>query len=640
MGEQNVQQADERRMRAFTRSLIQDIRALERMLSSDIFGEPVRHIGAEQEMFLVDSSMAPAPKSVEILKSLDHPKLLTTELARFNLEANLSPQPFGGSCLRAMHKELDELVELTRKGARMHDAEVLLVGTLPTLRKEDLGLENMTPMPRYAELNRVLRQMRGGSFHVVIKGVDELEMEHDNVMLEACNTSFQIHFQVNPNEFAKLYNVAQAVTAPVLAAAVNSPVLLRNRLWQETRVALFQRSLDTRSFGDHARGHRPRVHFGDKWVKDSVLEIFREDIRRFRVMIAGELDEDPMKVLARGGVPKLSSLRLHGGTIYRWNRACYGISDDGRPHLRIENRVLPSGPTTADEIANAAFFFGLMAAYVEKYPRIDEAMNFDDARGNFFAAARHGLQAQFTWFGGETVTAGELILNRLLPQAREGLAGIDAADRDYYLGIIEERVKRRRTGSMWILESLEALRESGPREMRYRTVTSAMLNRQHTGKPIHEWELASVEEQDEDDWRESIRQVGQFMTTDLFTVRPGDIVDLAANVMDWEHIRHVPVEDEDGHLVGMVSHRALLNLIAKDEPRDDDDDPVLISAIMDPEPVSVNPETSTLDAIQIMREHRVSALPVVQEGRLIGIVTAGDFLAVTERLLKRALSSR
>ncbi|MCB9755655.1 MAG: CBS domain-containing protein [Myxococcales bacterium] len=638
MGEQNVQQADERRMRAFTRALIQDIRALERMLSSDIFGEPVRHIGAEQEMFLVNASMAPAAKSIEILNSLKHPNL-TTELARFNLEANLTPQPFGGSCLSAMQRELDALVKVTRDAAHKHDADVLLVGTLPTLRKADLELNNMTPMPRYAELNRVLRQMRGGSFHVVIKGVDELEMEHDNVMLEACNTSFQIHFQVRPDEFAKLYNVAQAVTAPVLAAAVNSPVLLRHRLWQETRVALFQRSLDTRSFADQARGHRPRVHFGDKWVNESVLEIFREDIRRFRVMIAGELDEDPMKVLARGEVPKLSSLRLHGGTIYRWNRACYGISEDGRPHLRIENRVLPSGPTTVDEIANAAFFFGLMAAYVEKYPRIDEAMNFDDARGNFFAAARHGLQAQFTWFGGEQLTAAELILQRLLPQAREGLAGIDTADRDFYLGIIEERVRRRRTGAQWILESLEALRESGPREMRYRTVTSAMLQRQHTGKPVHEWELASVDEQGDEDWRESIRRVGQFMTTDLFTVRPGDIIDLAANVMDWEHIRHVPVEDEDGQLVGMVSHRALLNLIGKEEPRDRDE-PVLISTIMDPEPVSVSPETSTLDAIKVMREHRVSALPVTQNGRLIGIVTAGDFLSVTERLLQRALSRR
>ncbi|MCA9720730.1 MAG: hypothetical protein KC468_39070, partial [Myxococcales bacterium] len=191
MGEQNVQQADERRMRAFTRALIQDIRALERMLSSDIFGEPVRHIGAEQEMFLVNASMAPAAKSIEILNSLKHPNL-TTELARFNLEANLTPQPFGGSCLSAMQRELDALVKVTRDAAHKHDADVLLVGTLPTLRKADLELNNMTPMPRYAELNRVLRQMRGGSFHVVIKGVDELEMEHDNVMLEACNTSFQI----------------------------------------------------------------------------------------------------------------------------------------------------------------------------------------------------------------------------------------------------------------------------------------------------------------------------------------------------------------------------------------------------------------------------------------------------------------
>ncbi|MCA9690917.1 MAG: CBS domain-containing protein [Myxococcales bacterium] len=639
MGEQNVSQNnDERRLRAFTRALLQDIRALEKMLSTDLFESKVRRIGAEQEMFLVDSGMLPAPVSTKILDALQEP-YLTTELALFNLEANLSPRVFGNTCLSEMHEELDKVVARAREGARMFDSEVLLIGSLPTLRKEDLGLENMTPMPRYYELNRVFREMRGDSFHVIIKGVDELEMSHDNVMLEACNTSFQVHFQVRPSEFAKLYNLAQAVTAPVLAAAVNSPVLLKHRLWQETRVALFQRSLETRSYADQARGQRPRVHFGDQWVKQSVLEIFREDIRRFRVMITGAVDEDPMAVLARGEIPRLSALRLHTGTIYRWNRACYGISDNGQPHLRIENRVLPSGPTTTDEIANAAFFFGLLAAYVEKHPQIEDHMSFDDARGNFFAAARHGLQAQFTWLGGQTFTAGELILEHLLPQAYEGLtiAGIAAADRDRYLGVIEERVRRRRTGAQWILESLSSLGKAQmTREMRYRSITAGALHRQISGAPVHEWALASAADDGEADWRESFRTVGQFMTTDLFTVRPGDIVDLAANVMDWEHIRHVPVEDDDGRLVGMVSHRALLNLIAQgDEP--DDDEPVLISTIMSPTPVTVTPETGTLEAIRLMREHRVSALPVLDEGRLVGIITAGDFMAVAERLLERAL---
>ncbi|MGB1278158.1 MAG: hypothetical protein ACPG77_20595, partial [Nannocystaceae bacterium] len=337
---------DEKQLKAFMRALLADMRALEVMLEQDRFEAGVRRIGAEQEMFLIDSGMNPAPVATDVLGVLNEP-FLTTELARFNLEANLKPRVFGDSCLREMEEELCFYVERTREGARQFGADVLLSGTLPTLSKDDLALTNMTPMPRYHELNQIMCDLRRGAFHVVIKGVDELEMEHDNVMLEACNTSFQIHFQVRPEEFAKLYNLAQLVTAPVLAAAVNSPLLLGQRLWKETRVALFQRSLDTRSFAEHVRGHRPRVHFGDRWVRDSVLEIFREDIARFRLLIAGARDEDPLAVLERGEVPKLSALRLHAGTIYRWNRACYGISD-GLPHLRIENRVLPAGPSIRD----------------------------------------------------------------------------------------------------------------------------------------------------------------------------------------------------------------------------------------------------------------------------------------------------
>lgn len=636
MGEVNIpKQNDKRRLTEFMRALLADMRALEFMLEHDRFEAGIRRIGAEQEMFLVDSGMGPAPLATEILETLNEP-FLTTELARFNLEANLEPRVFGEHCLREMEEELSYCVERTREGARKFGANVLLCGTLPTLSKEDLAISNMTPKPRYHELNRIMCNLRRGAFHVVIKGVDELEMEHDNVMLEACNTSFQIHFQVRPEEFAKLYNLAQAVTAPVLAAAVNSPVLLGQRLWQETRVALFQRSLDTRSFAEHVRGHRPRVHFGDRWVSESVLEIFREDIARFRLLIAGTRDEDPMSVLERGDVPKLSALRLHAGTIYRWNRACYGISD-GKPHLRIENRVLPAGPSIRDEIANAAFFFGLMATYADEHPRIHEEMAFDDAKGNFFAAARHGLQAQFTWLGGKTWTAADLILNDLLPQAREGLkiAGINQKDSDTYLEVIESRVRAQRTGSRWVLSSLASLRETDTtRDLRCRAVASAMLQNQLTGAPVHEWDLASLPDEDSRDWRESFRTVRQFMTTDLLTVRPDDIVDLAVNLMTWEHIRHIPVEDKDGVFKGIISHRELLNVIAKGTRRENED-PLLVEDVMSDPPAVVQPSTPTLEAIALMRKHRTSSLPVLSEGKLVGLITGGDFMEVARRLLER-----
>ncbi len=636
MGEVNIpKQDDKRQLKAFMRALLADVRALEYMLEHDSFEAGIRRIGAEQEMFLVDSGMGPAPRATEILELLDEP-FLTTELARFNLEANLEPRVFGGSCLREMEEELSFAVERTREGARQFGADVLLCGTLPTLTKEDLALENMTPKPRYHELNQIMCNLRRGAFHVLIKGVDELQMEHDNVMLEACNTSFQIHFQVRPEEFAKLYNLAQAVTAPVLAAAVNSPILLGHRLWQETRVALFQRSLDTRSFAEHGRGHRPRVHFGDRWVRKSVLEIFREDIARFRLLLAGTLDEDPMLVLERGEIPKLSALRLHGGTIYRWNRACYGISGD-KPHLRIENRVLPAGPSIRDEIANAAFFFGLMAIYADEHPHIHEEMAFDDAKGNFFAAARHGLQAQFSWLGGKNWTAADLILKDLLPQAYQGLtlAGIDARDRDTYLEVIEARVKAQRTGSRWILSSLAALRETDTTsDLRCRAVASAMLQHQLNGEPVHEWDLASLPDEDSRDWRESFRSVRQFMTTDLLTVRPDDIVDLAVNLMTWEQVRHIPVEDENGVFKGIISHRELLKLIAKGTRRDNEE-PLLVSDVMSDPPATVNPSTPTLEAIALMRKHRASSLPVISDGRLVGLITGGDFMEVARRLLER-----
>ena len=633
MGEQHITESTgEIDIRAFTRALLDDVRALEKLLESGRFETGTRRIGAEQECFLVDGRMRPACVAEQVLEAAQDPRL-TTELAKFNIEANLSPQILGGRCLRAMAEELEEVTQVMREAAWRHGAHLLLAGSLPTLVKEHLVLDNMTPLPRYRELNRVLTRLRGGDFHIVIKGLDELDITHDNVLFEACNTSFQVHFQVGPDEFAKLYNLAQAVTAPVLAAAVNSPVLFKRRLWAETRVALFERSLDTRGAAEHARGHRPRVHFGDRWVKQSVLELFREDIARFRVMLAGQSDEDPMEVIARGGVPALTALRTHNGTVYRWNRACYGITD-GVPHLRIEHRVLPSGPSIVDQIANAAFFFGLMAFHAEEHPRIEEEMDFDDAKTNFFAAARNGLKAQFTWLGGRTYTASELILDNLLPQAREGLAiaKIDQGDIDYYLGVLEDRVRSEQTGAKWVQQSLAAMNQGTP-EVQYRNLTAAMLHNQLDGIPVHQWALAQVEDEPEE-WSDSFKTVGQFMTTDVFTVRPGDIVDLAANVMEWEHIRYVPVEDDDGFLVGMVSLRALLKMLASAR-KHGTTNTLLISSVMTEDPTTVTPRTPTLEALEIMRKNRISCLPVVKEGKLVGLISALDLIDVLVRFMDK-----
>ncbi len=632
MGEHDIHEdlSNENR-RAFTHAMLEDVRALEQMIEGKQFETGVRRIGAEQEMFLLDRGLRPANRSGEMLAKLNNPNF-TPELGQFNLEANLSPQVLEGHCLSAMESELRQLMALAQRAAGELDCRILLAGILPTLELRDLGLESMTPEARYYQLNAIMRELRGGEFRTHIKGIDELQTSHDNVMLEACNTSFQVHFQVEPEEFARLYNVAQVVTAPVLAAAVNSPVLLRKRLWHETRVALFQQSVDTRSEAHASRGERARVSFGENWVDDSVLEIFREDIARFRSLISKEVGESSLALLARGEVPGLDALRTHNGTVYRWNRPCYGISD-GKPHLRIENRVLPAGPTLLDEMAGAAFFFGLMCNVSKEYADVRTRMAFTDAKDNFTAAARYGLNARMKWFGRAPVAADELILKELLPLAREGLIshGLDAYEVTRYLEVIEERVSSGRTGSQWALDSLEQMSAARPDE-KHRALTAAMLEQQKIDRPVHEWPLAEVH--GTSDIRDSYRTVGQVMSTELFTMHPEDLIDLAASVMDWEHLRHVPVEDHEGRLLGLVTYRRLLRIIA----RGGDTQQVAVRDIMREAPRTVPPEMSTLEAMGIMRKEKMGCLPVVDNERLVGFVTESDFMEVASRLLDEWLT--
>jgi CBS domain-containing protein/gamma-glutamylcysteine synthetase len=619
---------------AFMKSLLADLAALERMIETGHIESGVRRIGAEQDMFLVDQAMRPAPLAAEILKSANDGRL-TTEIGKFNLEANLTPCPLAGTGLRAMEEELAELVATARRAAQGHNAEVLLTGILPTLRQADLTLDNLTPLPRYHELNRALQQLRGGAFNIHIKGLDELHAAHDNLMFEACCCSFQVHLQVGPAEFARFYNLAQAISAPLLAVAANSPLLVGQRLWHETRVALFQHSTDERSSVRQARSHPPRVSFGEAWINDSVIEIFREEIARFRVILTAQIDEDPFALLARGELPKLTALRLHNSTVWRWNRPCYG-ANDGIAHLRIEHRALPAGPSILDEMANAAFFYGLMTALPAEYGAIEKLLPFDDAKGNFFAAARHGLKAQLTWVGGRDYSAATLIREHLLPLARAGLqqAGVEAADSHRYLDVIAERVECEQTGALWSLRSLTRMDSRGTRELRQRALTEAMLAGQQSCAPVARWALAQLN--DTHDWSRSFQNVAQLMSTDLFTVRPDDLVDLVASVMDWRHIRHVPVEDDQGHLVGLISHRDLLRLLAEGWLARKGK-AVTVREIMKHDLVTVTPETSTLEALAIMRRRKVGCLPVIENGRLVGIVTAYDFLALSAEIIEGQL---
>src|SRR3989440_4462734 len=635
MGTHRVEQnCDELKVQAFMSALLDDLRALDYLIEDDKIESGVRRVGAEQEMFLIDRHMRPAALALEVLAGIDDQRF-TTEIAQFNLEANVTPQVLTGRCFTAMRDELEEMTAKLRERAAVLDADILLAGILPTLRQTDLTLENITPHARYLELNRAMTALRGGPFSIHIKGLDELQIEHDNMMMESCNTSFQIHFQVGPGEFAAAYNIAQAITAPVLAAAVNSPILFGKRLWQETRLALFQHSADARSRTQLARNMPTRVGFGEHWLKTSVLELLHDQVTRFRPIMITLPEESSLQALARDEVPALSALFMHNGTVWPWNRACYGVSN-GIAHLRIENRALPAGPTVVDEVANAAFFAGLMLALPVEYGDITGRLSFDDAKSNFFAAARYDLHAQLTWLDGKTSSAASLIRDHLLPLARQGLkaANVDASEIDKYLGIIDERVKTRQTGARWILKSLQSMETLEPKDLRYRELAARMLHEQKEGKPVHEWEIISIGE--DIDWSSSYQTVGQFMSTDLFTVRADDLVDLAASVMEWRHVRHVPVEEDDGRLVGLVTHRALLHLLSRGR-QSQAEKPLTVRDIMKTDPLTVSSATPTLDALEIMQANRVGCLPVVDDGRLVGILTSYDFLDGAARLFREQL---
>lgn len=635
MGERQVHdvEGESGELRAFSKRLLRDLRALERMLKEDRFEKGIRRIGAEQEVFIVDRAMRPAPTSLDLLKILDDPKHYTTEVARFNLEMNMDPLVFGGTCFSQMEQQLDQLLGRARTAAAVLGNEIVLTGILPTIRKSDLGLDNMTPIPRYFALNKAMTRLRGEDYTISLKGVDELQLRHDSVMVESCNCSFQAHFQVAPHEFAKFYNIAQVAASYALACAVNSPMLMGRRLWNETRIALFQQSVDTRAAGATMREAMPRVDFGREWVRQSVVELYEEGIARFRVLIATDAEEDPFAVLDRGAIPELKALRLHNGTIYRWNRACYGVMG-GLPHLRIELRVLPSGPTVVDEIANAAFWYGLVASLESKVGDITKHMSFDDARQNFFAAARSGLGASLVWLDGEVLPAQQLLRDTLLPMARKGLVerGVDPGDVKRYLDVVEERVTTGRTGSRWMLSSFAGMSHQGTLPERMTALTAATLTRQMAGEPVARWEPARLEEGG--GWQANYLKVEQMMATDFVTVREDDAVELVANLMVYESARHVPVEDAQGRLVGLVSYRALLRLLAGGIGAAADGEPVPVSQVMKRDPLTISPDSATLDAITIMRTRGVGCLPVVKEGRLVGMVTARALMGIVAKLLE------
>jgi len=628
MGQKAIQQlisSDAKKY--FLKSLMKDIRAMKYMLENDWFEQGITRIGAEQEMVIIDkNTRRPRIIAPEVLEQAGAYPWLGGELARFNLESNLPPLEFTGNCFSSMHEELRYHIKTVNSLLEAYGAEVLLTGILPTLQKQDLKIENLTPKDRYyALIDSINRELKGNVYELRLSGIDELMIRHDSPLLEACNTSFQVHLQVSPQDFARMYNYALALTGPVLAISANSSLVFGRRLWHENRIALFQQSIDTRSSHDHLREKSPRVSFGQDWAHHSIMDIYREDIARFNVLMGFEVEEDSVERVKAGEVPELHALRMHNSTVYRWNRPCYGISDNGKPHLRIENRVIPSGPTILDEVSNAAFWLGAMTGIEDSYEDVRKVMQYEDVRDNFFKAATQGIDTRFNWCGDSKVSACDLILQEILPMARHGLKkmNVDQQDIDLYMGVIEERAKQHSNGARWTLRAYTALKKISSIDEALTVLTSTMAEHQNQDIPVHTWPMPKLIRSDK--YQPLHMRVEQFMETDIITVRKDDIIDLVAEIMDWKRVRYLPVEDRSGALVGLMTSRLVLRYYAHEKV---DETPMAVEDIMIKDPVIVNPDQTVQEALDLMKTHQLGGLPVVKNGELIGFVTEIQLLRI------------
>jgi hypothetical protein len=467
---------------------------LARMLSDGSFSFPRKHIGLELELNLVDEQMRPSMSNALVLEALDDPSF-TTELSQHNLELNVPPRPLDGDSAREIEDDLHAFLASAGQKAAEAGTRLAMIGILPTLRQDHFDQKWITNNARYSVLNDRIIAARGERTVLALEGIglpgqrpERLRSHAESILPEAACTSMQLHLQVAPEEFAAHWNAAQCLAGVQVALAANSPFLLGKALWHETRIPLFLQATDTRPEELKNQGVRPRVWFGERWIT-SIFDLFEENARYFPSLLAETDAEDPVEALESGQAPKLSELRLHNGTVWRWNRPVYDVVD-GNPHLRVENRVLPAGPTVLDMMANAAFFYGTQRALAEAERPIWTQMSFQAAEENLYAGARGGMESQLYWPGIGWLPPDELVLRVLLPLAHEGLerSGVSDAARDRYLGVIEQRCLTRRTGASWQRETVALAQERGAdREAALSEMLSRYLDLSRAGTPVHSW---------------------------------------------------------------------------------------------------------------------------------------------------------
>jgi gamma-glutamyl:cysteine ligase YbdK (ATP-grasp superfamily) len=472
--------------RAYREKVRQCLDVLARMLRESRFENESPQLGLEIELDLVDQSARPSMQNTEVLAAIDDPSW-ASELGQFNLEINVPPRELTGDAFARLEDSVRGILNHANKQALEVGARLVMVGILPTLRPSDVTLRAMTDNPRYRLLNEQMVAARGEEMQICIEGPERLLTHVDTIMPEAGCTSVQFHLQVSPEAFGSYWNAAQAVSGVQVALAANSPFLFGRELWRETRVPLFEQVTDTRPEELKEQGVRPRVWFGERWIT-SVFDLFEENLRYFPSLLPLREDEDPVAALDAGAAPMLAELTLHNGTVYRWNRPVYAVVD-GRPHLRVENRVLPAGPTVVDVVANAAFYYGVVRALAEAERPIWTRMSFSAAAENLAVGARNGIDARVYWPGLGQVPVTELMLRRLLPLAWEGLSqwGVETADAERLLGIIEQRCLTGRTGATWQAETVHALGGPADRQTALERMTEGYIERMSSNEPAHRW---------------------------------------------------------------------------------------------------------------------------------------------------------
>jgi len=462
---------DAKAFREFSQRLKRETELLGRWLEQGVFRDCEPMGGFEVEAWLVDAEARPVTIIEPYLERLNSP-LVVPELARFNLEINSSPRRLEDRAFSRMAEELEATWGQCERVAADFDARLAMIGTLPSARWTDFNLENMSPLQRYRALNQqVLRLRRGRPIRLSIRGAQTLQLVHTDVMLEAAATSFQIHLKVPPRQAVRYFNASKMLSAPMVALSANSPYLFGHDLWDETRIPLFEQSVEV-----GVSELDKRVSFGIRYAHKSIHECFEANLTRYPVLLPTLMDEPE---------ERLAHLRLHNGTIWRWTRPLVGFDPDGTPHLRIEHRVVPSGPSIPDAIANAAIFFGAACALACHPEGLELRLPFERARSNFYAAARAGLRGEVVWLDARRVGLSSLIGDILMPLAREGLARLGIAPEEirYWLDIIAERVASGQNGASW----QRAYVERHGADMQQ--LTHAYLERQASGLPVHAWPL-------------------------------------------------------------------------------------------------------------------------------------------------------